>query len=420
MLLFFRKVLGDIASMKSKKPFIIFILCWSAYALAYFGRVNISVALPSIQESFGWSKTTLGLIGTSFFAFYALGQLFNGLMGDKLNPRWFVFTGLAVSGILNFSFGFSSSLFMMMVIWAFNGYFQSMLWGPIVRTLSKWIHSGKNNLLAVGMQSSMTIGYLLAWGLSGKIVASAGWKWAFWLPGITLFIFSFVWLISLGNLNRDRGNFSSVQEKEKVDKVPFWKMATSTGLWFVFITCIAQGIVKEGINLWGPLLLKETQNLDLKSTVSYIIFIPIVSFFGSILASWLNKLFKYREKIVIFILMTSSIFTIIMFFTFGKLSPISGAIFLALTSGLITGTNSMLLTIIPLSFTKKGRVSSVAGFLDFSSYIGAGLSGVLTGLVSDLWSWNGVIIVWIGAIIIGTVSILIANTYDRKIRKVMK
>ena len=405
--------------MKTKKPFFIFILCWSAYALAYFGRVNISVALPSIQQSFGWSKTTLGLIGSSFFAFYALGQLFNGIMGDKLNTKWFVFTGLVISGILNFSFGFSKSIFMMVVIWSFNGYFQSMLWGPIVRTLSKWIHSSKNNLLAVGMQSSMTIGYLLAWGLSGKIVVTAGWKWAFWLPGITLMIFSFIWLISLGNLNKEKTNIVQ-KETIKIKKIPFWKMTASTGLWFVFITCIAQGIVKEGINLWGPLLLKETQNLDLKSTVGYIIIIPIISFFGSILASWLNKLLKYREKIVIFILMTSSIFTIIMFFIYGKYSPIGGALLLATTSGLIHGTNSMLLTIIPLNFVKNGRVSSVAGFLDFSSYIGAGLSGILTGLISDSWGWNGVIIVWVGAIVVGTVSILIANTYDIKIRKVVK
>ena len=196
-------------------------------------------------------------------------------------------------------------------------------------------------------------------------------------------------------------------------------MTASTGLWFVFITCISLGIVKEGINLWGPLLLKETQNLDLKSTVGYIIIIPIISFFGSVLASWLNKFFNYREKIVIFILMTASVFSIILFFILGKSSPTIGATLLAITSGLINGTNSMLMTIIPLNFAKKGRVSSVAGFLDFSSYIGAGLSGVLTGFVSDLLNWNGVIIVWIGAILIGIISILIASTYDLKMKRVI-
>ncbi len=401
--------------MRSKKPLVVFILCWAAYAFAYFGRVNISVALPSIQESYGWNRTSLGMIGSCFFAFYALGQLFNGFMGDRLNTKWFVFTGLIFSGILNFLFGFSETIFLMMIIWSFNGYFQSMLWGPIVRTLSKWIHSSKNNLLAVGMQSSMTVGYLLSWGFSGKIVVNAGWRWAFWLPGMTIVFFSFIWILSLGKLNKKIVKIDKTKI-DKTEKIPFWKMTASTGLWFVFITCISQGIVKEGINLWGPLLLKETQNLDLKSTVGYIIIIPIISFFGSALASWLNKLFNYREKIVIFILMTASVFSIIMFFILGKSSPTIGATLLAITSGLINGTNSMLMTIIPLNFAKRGRVSSVAGFLDFSSYIGAGLSGVLTGFVSDLWNWNGVIIVWIGAILIGIISILIASTYDLKIK----
>jgi len=53
------------------------------------------------------------------------------------------------------------------------------------------------------------------------------------------------------------------------------------------------------------------------------------------------------------------------------------------------------------------RASSLAGFLDFCSYVGAGIMSLVTGITLQLWSWNEVLVVFVllnavGAALMGT------------------
>jgi MFS transporter, OPA family, sugar phosphate sensor protein UhpC len=97
-----------------------------AYTIYYFCRVNISIAIPFLQKSLGASKTELGLIASSLQIAYGAGKFLNGAMGDHVNPRYFMAAGLMLSGLANLAFSRSASLRWLAVIWALNGWFQSM------------------------------------------------------------------------------------------------------------------------------------------------------------------------------------------------------------------------------------------------------------------------------------------------------
>ena len=61
-------------------------ILWAAtvtYAIYYFCRVNISIAIPFLERSLGYSKTELGLVASSLQAPYALGKFLNGLIADR-------------------------------------------------------------------------------------------------------------------------------------------------------------------------------------------------------------------------------------------------------------------------------------------------------------------------------------------------
>ncbi|MCX7796465.1 MAG: hypothetical protein N2380_08095 [bacterium] len=60
---------------------------------------------------------------------------------------------------------------------------------------------------------------------------------------------------------------------------------------------------------------------------------------------------------------------------------------------------------ISLRFTKHNSASSVAGFLDFSSYIGSALASVITGIVATRANWHVVILLW-GLLSLGGVLII--------------
>ena len=92
-------------------------MCIFGYALFYFVRKNLSIAMPYLNEEMGISKSDLGLFLTLHGLIYGLSKFFNGIWGDRSNARYFLVTGLVFCGICNLLFGFSSSVLALGIFW---------------------------------------------------------------------------------------------------------------------------------------------------------------------------------------------------------------------------------------------------------------------------------------------------------------
>lgn len=401
----------------------IFILCWCAYACIYLGRNNLSVAIPEIQRYLGINKSQVGIIGGSFLWVYGIGQLINGYVGDKVSSRIYIFIGLLVTALSNIFFGFSSSLAIMSILWIINGYFQSMLWGPMSKTITHWVSPEKRSFAAIVISTSGVGGTLLTLILAGQLMEKFNWRWVFIIPGLIILLFSFVWYFFVRNYPKDVG-FDSLdtrvvyEAKESMDSQESYtllEVIKESKLWFVIIACFAQGIIKDGINLWAPTFFIETHNLDIKSTASLMIVIPLMNFGGMVLSGWLNKLFKYKEKIATAVLFIIGILMILGLNTFGNNSIFAGVIFLSLSSAMMSGANALLLGVIPMKFHKYNKVSSIAGLLDFCSYFISGFAASVTGIIVDLFGWGGVLQFWMMATVIGTISLVFSQLSETRL-----
>ena len=69
-------------------------LCSVSYLGVYFARNILSVVTPQIIESGAYTEEYIGSIASMFFTFYAVGQLINGLVGDKIKARYMISFGL--------------------------------------------------------------------------------------------------------------------------------------------------------------------------------------------------------------------------------------------------------------------------------------------------------------------------------------
>lgn len=394
----------------------IFAACFIAYTAAYLCRVNYAVALPAIQASLGLSSASVGLIGTAFFWSYALGQLVNGYLGDRVSARGFIFFGLIASVVINVAFGFTTALWAMVLLWAANGIFQSMLWGPLVKTLAHWFPNRQLNRVAFGMSLTMIFGYLIAWGMSGAMVNAFSWPWAFWLPAAIVTGLAFVWLGMARNRPRDVGladtaSASTVESASPAstptsaatagDRLTLWQLIRSTGLLPIAVTAATQGIIRDSILLWAPKLLMDTQGLSLKSAVGVVLIIPLVNFSGIALANWLHNRLGGREKHTLLYLMLATIVTSLGLAFFVRVNIGLTVALLAISTALMYGANPLITTVIPFNYAYCDRVSGVAGFLDCAIYVGSGVAGVLTGLIIDALGWNSVFVLWAAAAAVG-------------------
>jgi sugar phosphate permease len=163
------------------------------YATVYFVRTNISVALPDMGASLGYSKAQLGIILTVGGMVYGTSKFVNGFLGDGANPRYFMAIGLFVCAAMNVCFGLSSGLFALAAFWFLNNWAQGMGFPPCARNMAYWF-SPRERSTTFGMwHTGHMVGAALVSVLTGYLVTYLGWRSCFFVPaGIavagTLFI----------------------------------------------------------------------------------------------------------------------------------------------------------------------------------------------------------------------------------------
>jgi sugar phosphate permease len=56
----------------------------------------------------------------------------------------------------------------------------------------------------------------------------------------------------------------------------------------------------------------------------------------------------------------------------------------------IYGMNNLMASYLPLEYRNDGRISSTAGIIDSSFYMGAAIAGPVAGAAADYFGWPGI------------------------------
>ena len=408
------------------------LLCWVVYAMAYFGRLNLSIAIPGLQTAFSVGKAEIGLIGTLFFWFYGVGQLLGGTLGDRLPARRLVAFGLVASAACNLLFGFTRQLGWLYVVWALNGVFQSLLWCPIVKTIARWHAPERRSRAVVLVSTSMVGGFLLAWGLLGYWAGLGSVRLLFLVPAVSMAATAILWFSLMRDCPADlgwkahwemqdaltpampaqgKGNLTAmpVVGKGSLTAKPasLWSIALASNLWLIIVACFAQGIIRDGITLWAPTFFMEAHGLSLSRATASSLFLPMMNFGGILLSGWLAEKLGNRVELATAILFLASMGMLGAMILFGQQSIPVAVVFLGLASGLMYGVNTLLVGIVPMQFERYGRSSSISGLLNFLAYMAAGFASAFTGWLVDTAGWNGVLVSWVLLAAIGMAALVV-------------
>ncbi|NLS79983.1 MAG: MFS transporter [Chloroflexi bacterium] len=384
---------------------------WLTYASLYLGRVNIAVALPALQSAFGWTKAQAGWIGTAFFWVYALGQLINGSLGDRLNPRLFVALGLLASALANLLFGFAGGLAAMIVVWALNGYVQSTGWGPIMRVLSRWFPAQQRGKVTAIFGPCYAAGHVASWLLAGWLIDRVGWRAAFWAPAALLALSALHWGWRVRNSPAQVSGSASSAEDQPAPRLDLRALLAfvlaDPRLRAAALACMAVGVVKESLSLWIPTYLMESYGFDVVQAAGYAIWLPLAGALGIALSGYLAQRFFRADEAPMATLLIGALAVAVALYRplVGWLGTAGIPLSLGWVGMLTYGANALLLTALPLAYGRAGRVSSVAGTLDFASYLGSGLGGIITGALVDWRSWGAAFAFWTVAALLGALAI---------------
>ena len=97
------KTSGILKNQKVMNAIFIGTLCSVAYLAVYFVRNILSAVTPQMIEA-GFTEAYIGRVSSAYFISYAVGQLINGVIGDKIKAKYMISFGLFLSAITNLMF----------------------------------------------------------------------------------------------------------------------------------------------------------------------------------------------------------------------------------------------------------------------------------------------------------------------------
>jgi len=359
-------------------------ILWITYAGFYLGRVNFAVAIPGIMAEMNLSRAALGAVGLALFWAYAIGQFINGYLGDRIRPTILIGIGLGVSIFVNIMFGWRAyDLTIMIVLWAINGYFQAMGWGPSLKILNNWVLPHKYGGMASLLSTSYILGGAISTALAGAVIGALGWRYAFIVPAGVMIVLLLHYALRIKEKPSEVG---LPRMTSWADPMPLLKLFRRYFL-SMCITLFCINIVRYGFLTWGITYLFE-QGIGISKAAFSLVAFPIAGAIGAMTCGWLSdRVFRGRRFPLLWILLTCTVI-FIAFYRWVDLAPASAFILLMCIGYMIFGSHSLTIAVAPLDIGQAINTSTVTGFIDGCGYIGAGITAWLTGLLVDHFGWD--------------------------------
>ncbi len=386
------------ASTPSKRR--ILLLCLLGYTVAYLLRTNLSAVLDKLIVEMHISRAMAGAMGSLFLWMYAAGQIGAGYLAERVNPKRMVSVGVLLAALCNVGVGICHSYGPMLSLWGLNGLLVGLIWSPTFKILTNWFDAREYQRVSVWISLPTTMGYLISWGMIRALVIRLPWQVAFFLPGALALLFLIAWELWLVPMPRDAESSDALalqgeqdQDPQKHHRMPFGRLLVGMGLLFVGIAAVAQGLIKEGLNLWGPTLLSEIGGQMAEGLVAgFSIIIPLCGTLGLLAVGWMMKRMGDSGPRVLLLFGAAALASVGIYLMQGQfLATVS---LLGLLMACVCGANMLITVTIPMGFVKHRIAAQVSGALNFLCYAGAGLGGGTFGLISERWGWQSVYLMW--------------------------
>lgn len=397
-----------------KKSKLIVAAMWVLYCASYFIRTCYAATIAPLAEEGIYSKGEIGLIGTAFFICYGVGQLISGLIGDKINPFFMVMFGSVLGAVCCFLIPAAGSLGVLIGEWAANGLFQSMLWSPILRVFSETIDESLSKKAILNIALSLPVGTVLAYLMSSMIIKYLNWKYVFIFGGSVVVIAVLFAGFAIFCSEKDIEKVPVIQKQNaeahnNVNKKGLAAVAVSSGLLFIMIPSFLHGMMRDGITNWVPAMISEVYGVSTSFSVFVTIALPIFNAFGAYLVTPLYKKLGENEMKTAGVTGFAALVPLLIMLFMNKLPVYVIIVLLAVTTSVMYALNYLIISLVPVRFSKFGFTSGISGILNSSAHIGCALSSYGFGAISEKAGWSAVIIVWIVSSVLITVFSFASN-----------
>jgi sugar phosphate permease len=387
----------------------IFWTLFGGYAAYYLCRVNLSIAQPELEKLLGKSKMEMGIIASTFYGFYAVGKLLNGIAADWLGGRLLFTIGVLGSAAANIAFSLVDSLDAMTAVWAVNGFFQSMGWGALVNIMSRWYGREEQGTVMGFLSANYQLGHAASWGILGLLALSFPWQGLFYVPAIAFAAVGVACFFLLRNDPREVGLPSphadapaEVHEGDRaaarlVGRSVVRALLLNPYFWTVCLISFLLTFIRYTFVTWAPSYLSERGSGISVSAFQAAVY-PLIGSLGSVFAGWYSDRFSKSQRAPIIAWTCLGLTVGLVAFGFAADFSIWGSVLLLAFVGFtLYGPYSLLAGAIAIDLGSRHASATAAGIIDGVGYVGAILSGSGMGWLIDKLGWESSFLALAGA-----------------------
>ncbi len=381
-------------------------LCAAVYFTSYFTRFAYSCVMVEIIRATGTDKVAASAALTALFITYGVGQLISGWMGDRISPKWLMTGGLLISALMNLLIPFCSVGIGMTIIWAINGFAQSMLWPPLVRVLTERLNTDDYKRATVRVSWASSGATMMLYLVAPFCIRISGWKLIFFIGSALGLLVSIVWFICFTKVEKRYGKV--IQERYEPEKVRaarvknrYVKLAALLSP--ILLAIISQGLVRDGATTWMPTYVTEIFHWESSSAILTGVAMPIFCMICFEIVLLLNRHLVRNELLLAAIMFFGGVLSFSFVQIFGEVHAVLSVFFFTFAVGCMHGVNQILICMLPTYFKRFGKVSLFSGILNACTYVGSSISAYGVAVLAERSGWNAALILWLTVSSLGVI-----------------
>lgn len=380
------------------------------YTSYYLCRYNLPLANKAIADEFHFSKSDMSSIISAQLLAYAIGQIVNGLLTDRLGGKRAMLIGAAGTVTMNLLFGASSFwgfLWLFVVLRSIDGYVQAFGAPGFIKINAAWFGQTERGTFAGIFGFMINLGrlginYFGAALLAGFTflgmwqVPALHWRWLFWIPAGVASLVAVVLALVVKDTPEEAG-FAGVHAGEADHSDPdihgelatvFKRIVGNPLVWIIALAYACTGAVRQCIDQWFPRYFQEVYNLELSSArFQWLGFlIPFVASSGSLISGIISdRVFQGRRAPVAAWIYFIEVCVILVATQVRSLNW--ALVFFVLISFTANSTHSLLGPAAAMDIGGRKMAGFASGVIDSFQYFGASLALKVLGYFLDK-SWD--------------------------------
>ena len=404
----------------ARKRLSVFLSVTLGYALFYTTLINFSVVKKPLLDAGILNATQMGLVGSALLFVYSFGKLINGFLADRCNIARFMSTALLLSALVNIALGFNTLFVVFLVLWAWNGWFQSIGSAPSVVALSHWFGRKERGTRYGIWSASHSIGEGITFAGTAALVGAWGWRWGFLGPGLVCLVAALVLYHTIPDRPQTFGlpsisEYKGEPEPEVAESIGKYQMQVirHPGVWMLAAANAFLSVARYGMSNWGPLYLSLAKDYSGPAAGALLAIYPIAEIAGSVSSGYVSdKLFGAKRNAPALIYGLLEIGSLLALYLIPPGHRWLDAAALVVFGFALGGLLVYLGGLMAIDLVSRKAAGAAMGLVGLLTYIAAAVQDTLSGYLIDAskrvvdgvttYSFELVFAVWIGALVLST------------------